>query len=128
MKVLVLNCGSSSVKFKLIETDAALATRDEDRTLASGIVESIGGPAPMRYEAFGRAPVRETAEILEHKVAVERILGLLAGGDAPVASPREIGAVGHRVVHGGERFSQSALIDDEVLTAIEECFALAPLH
>jgi acetate kinase len=128
MKVLVLNCGSSSVKFKLIETDEALASRDEDRTLASGVVESIGGPALMRYEAVGQAPVRETAEILEHKVAVERILGLLAGGDSPVAAQREIGAVGHRVVHGGERFSQSALIDDEVLTAIEECFALAPLH
>jgi acetate kinase len=129
VKVLVLNCGSSSVKFKLIETDEALAARDLDRTLASGIVENIGGPALVRYEVAGRPPFRESAEILEHKIAVERILALLTDGETPVlGNAEEIGAVGHRVVHGGERFKQSALIDDAVLTAIEECFDLAPLH
>jgi acetate kinase len=128
VKVLVLNCGSSSVKFKLIETDEALAAHDQDRTLAQGVVENIGGPALLRYDVEGRAPVRETEEILEHKIAVERVLRLLASGEAPVAAAEEIGAVGHRVVHGGERFKKSALIDDAVLTAIEECFALAPLH
>jgi acetate kinase len=129
VKVLVLNCGSSSVKFKLIETDDALAGREEDRTLAEGAVENIGGPALVRYAVAGRPPVRETAEVLEHKIAVERILGLLQGGEAPVVKGlEEIGAVGHRVVHGGERFQRSALIDEEVLSSIEECFDLAPLH
>ena len=129
MKVLVLNCGSSSVKFKLIETEVAQHAADLDRVLAEGTVESIGGPALVRYEAAGRPPVKETAEVLEHKIAVERILALLGGGEKPVLSrPEDIDAVGHRVVHGGERFKHSVLIDDEVLSGIEDCFDLAPLH
>ena len=77
MKVLVLNCGSSSVKFQLVETDEASSSAGADRALAKGLVENIGGTAILRYEADGRAPVKETAEILEHKIAVERALGFL---------------------------------------------------
>ena len=126
MKVLVLNCGSSSVKFQLIETDGRPAG---ERTLAKGLVENIGGAALVRYEAAGRKPLKETAEILEHKIAVERCLLLLSHGEQAVLSARsEIDAVGHRVVHGGERFRDSALIDEAVLEGIEDCFELAPLH
>jgi acetate kinase len=129
VKVLVLNSGSSSVKFQLIETDAERAARNEDRVLAKGLVENIGGPAIVRYEAEGRRPVRETGEILEHKIAVERCLSLLTREDVGVIRSRsEIETVGHRVVHGGERFKASALIDEDVLEGIEECFDLAPLH
>jgi acetate kinase len=129
VKVLVLNCGSSSVKFQLVETDAVAAGTGDDRTLARGQVENIGGAALLRYEAPGRPSLRESAEIHEHKVAIERILGLLTRPDVGVlGDPREIEAVGHRVVHGGERFKASVLIDDEVLRGIEECFDLAPLH
>jgi acetate kinase len=129
VRVLVLNCGSSSVKFQLVETDAVAAASGGDRTLARGQVENIGGAALLRYEALGRPPLRESAEIHEHKVAIERILGLLTRPDVGVlGDPREIEAVGHRVVHGGERFKASVLIDDEVLRGIEECFDLAPLH
>ena len=129
MKVLVLNCGSSSVKFQLVETDAASAAAGSDRALARGLVENIGGAAILKYEAAGRGPLRETGEILEHKIAVERCLALLTDPAAGVLRERrEIEAVGHRVVHGGERFKTSVLFDDDVLEGIEECFELAPLH
>ncbi len=129
MKVLVLNCGSSSVKFQLVETDEASAASGSDRALARGVVENIGGTALLRYEAEGVPPLRETAEILEHKLAVERILSLLTREGSGVLRDRsEIQAVGHRVVHGGEHFKTSVRIDDAVLRAIEECFDLAPLH
>ena len=129
MKVLVLNCGSSSVKFQLVETDGASSSAGTDRALARGLVENIGGTAILRYEAEGRTAVKETAEILEHKIAVERVLALLAREDTGVIKDRsEIDAVGHRMVHGGEHFKSSVLIDDAVLRAIEECFDIAPLH
>jgi acetate kinase len=129
VKVLVLNCGSSSVKFQLVETDEASSASGRDRAVAKGIVENIGGTAILRYEAEGREAVRETAEILEHKTAVERILALLTReGTGILRSRSEIEAVGHRVVHGGERFSASVQIDDTVLRAIEDCFDIAPLH
>jgi acetate kinase len=129
MKVLVLNCGSSSVKFQLVETDEASSAAGSDRALAKGLVENIGGTAILRYEAEGRTPVKETAEILEHKIAVERVLALLTREETGVLRDRrEIEAVGHRMVHGGEHFKASVLIDDPVLRAIEECFDIAPLH
>jgi acetate kinase len=128
VKVLVLNCGSSSVKFQLLDSHGPDAP-EGNRVLARGLLESIGGPALLRLDIPGREPHRETAEILDHKVAVERALDLLAGGQAPVIRDRrEVEAVGHRVVHGGEKFRSSVRIDDAVLRGIEECFELAPLH
>jgi len=127
MIVLVLNCGSSSVKFQLIRADPRGSA--EDRTLAKGLIENIGGSAVLKYEAEGRKAIKETAEILEHKIAVERSLELLTRPDVGVIRDRrEIEAVGHRVVHGGERFKTSVRIDDDVLDGIEDCFDLAPLH
>lgn len=129
MKVLVLNCGSSSVRFQLVETDPAAAEAGTDRALAKGLVENIGGPALLKYETDGGKTVRESAEILEHKIAVEHVLALLSRADVGVVKDRaEIHAVGHRVVHGGERFKASVLIDDDVVRGIEDCFDLAPLH
>lgn len=129
MKVLVLNCGSSSVKFQLVETDAEQERSGTDRWLARGIIENIGGTAVVKYEASGRKAIKETAEVLEHKIAVERALGLLCHPELGVVKDRsEIMAVGHRVVHGGERFKTSVAIDDDVLDGIEECFSMAPLH
>lgn len=129
MKVLVLNCGSSSVKFQLVETDEASAAKGEDRALAKGLVENIGGTAILRYEADGRPPLKETAEILEHKIAVERVLALLTReGTGVIRDRAEVEAVGHRIVHGAELFRSSVLLDEAVLEAIEECFDIAPLH
>jgi acetate kinase len=129
VKVLVLNCGSSSLKFQLVDTDAASAAGGRDRALARGVVENIGGAASLRYEAEGMRPLREAEEVLEHRVGVERALELLTRPGPGVLKDRsQIDAVGHRVVHGGERFKASVLFDDEVLAGIEECFDLAPLH
>lgn len=129
MKVLVVNCGSSSVKFQLVETDAESARAGTDRALAKGLVENVGETAVLKFEVPGRKAVKETAEILEHKIAVERILAFLTHGENGVLNDRrEIAAVGHRVVHGGERFKASALITEDVLEGIEACFDMAPLH
>jgi acetate kinase len=129
MKVLVLNCGSSSLKFQLVDTTLESAALGEDRLLARGMIESIGGAAVVKCEVPGHPPTKETEEILEHKIAVERALDLLCRKDTGVLRDRkEIEAVGHRVVHGGERFNRSVRIDDEVLRGIEECYDIAPLH
>ncbi len=127
MLILVLNCGSSSLRFQLLDVDPK--AEGADRALAKGLVENIGGPAVLKYEAEGRKPIKESAEILEHKVAVERCVGLLTREDVGVLRDRnQIEAVGHRVVHGGERFKASVRIDDDVLDGIEDCFEMAPLH
>ncbi len=127
MKVFVLNCGSSSLKFQLLEVDPHAPAADH--TLAKGLVDNIGGAAVVKYEADGRKPLKESAEILEHTIAVERCLALLTREGVGVLRDRgEIDAVGHRVVHGGERFKSSVTIDDDVLDGIEDCFELAPLH
>jgi acetate kinase len=122
MKVLVLNCGSSSLKFQLIETDG-------ESVLAKGLVEDHGGTAVLHYEADGQKPVRDAIGKFDMKAAVERALAVMAEGEKSVlAHPGEIGAVGHRVVHGGEKFKTSVRIDENVIEGIEECIALAPLH
>jgi acetate kinase len=129
VKILVLNCGSSSLKFQLVDIDEDLIARNADRAIARGIVENIGGTAILKYEAEGHRPVKETREVLEHKEAVQRVLDALTRGETAILGDiTEIGAVGHRIVHGGERFSASVLIDDQVLAEIEECIDLAPLH
>ena len=129
MKVLVLNCGSSSLKFQLVETDEELAHTGQDRTLAKGLVENIGSTAVIKYEPRGGKVLKETADILEHKIAVERSLALLTDPQSGVIRDRsEIAAVGHRIVHGGEQFKSSVLMDDDVLEGIEACFDMAPLH
>ncbi|HEY0511688.1 MAG TPA: acetate kinase, partial [Thermoanaerobaculia bacterium] len=133
MKVLVLNCGSSSLKFQLIETDGEMAREGRDRTLAKGLVEDAGGTAILHYEAEGKKPVRDAIGAFQHRTAVERALAVMTGnttdaGTGVIPHKGEIGAVGHRVVHGGERFKSSALIDDTVIEGIEANIALAPLH
>src|SRR3954471_23973218 len=129
MKILVLNCGSSSLKVQLIETDDALAREGKDRTLAKGLVEDTGGAGTLHYEAQGKKPVRGGLGAFEHKTAVEKALALLTDGETGVLPHKhEIGAVGHRVVHGGERFKTSVLIDEGVIDGIEANIPLAPLH
>lgn len=129
MKVLVLNCGSSSLKFQLIETDEAMAREGRDRTLAKGLVEDAGGTAVLHVEAEGKKPVRDAIGAFQHRKAVEKALAVLTDPENGVIPHKdEIGAVGHRVVHGGEQFQSSVLIDDKVIEGIEAMIALAPLH
>jgi acetate kinase len=130
MKVLVLNCGSSSVKYQLIETSLAAIERNEDLEIARGAVERIGtGSALHAFQARGRERTTDSGEILEHRDALAHIVRMLTHAERGViGSPSEIHAVGHRVVHGGEKFTQSALATPEAIRAVEDCIPLAPLH
>ncbi|REJ14201.1 MAG: acetate kinase [Paenibacillaceae bacterium] len=123
MKILVINAGSSSIKYQLYNM------KDES-VLASGRVERIGTEsAIVTHEPAGKPGVREVSEILDHVTAVRRVLDLLLHREhGVVASIAEIEAVGHRVVHGGETFKASVLVDDEVKRRIRDLFDLAPLH
>jgi acetate kinase len=131
MNVLVLNCGSSTVKFQVIATDQDRIDRDADHRLARGIVERVGGQALITLQA-GDGPLERHAEPLrDHRAAVDRVLRWLVAADTRiegVASLADLHAVGHRVVHGGERFRASVRIDQAVLDEIAECIELAPLH
>jgi acetate kinase len=131
MNVLVLNCGSSTVKFQVIATDQERIDRDGDQRLARGIVERVGGQALITLQA-GDGPLERHAEPLrDHRAAIDRVLRWLVAGSTHVegiASLADIHAVGHRVVHGGERFRSSVRIDQAVLDEIAECIELAPLH
>lgn len=131
MNVLVLNCGSSSVKFQLITTDLEQIADNSDRRLARGNIERIGGEAIVLLKAAGRDPERSTATLRDTRAAVELIIRWACSEDSGIDEIRSIAdihAVGHRVVHGGERFTQSVVITDEVLRGIEDCIELAPLH
>lgn len=123
MKILVLNCGSSSVKYKLIDTE-------NDTVMAEGGVEKIGLPDGfLKYKlSDGSKAIRELG-LVDHKGAVKAVLDILTDPEVGcIKSYSEIGAVGHRVVHGGEKFSKSVLLTDEVLQQIKDCYDLAPLH
>ncbi|HKA22276.1 MAG TPA: acetate kinase [Blastocatellia bacterium] len=130
MNVLVLNCGSSSVKFQLIATDIDAIARNEDRRLARGVIERVGGEAIITLKPEGRVQQRLTETLRDLRSAVDFILRWATSANAvnEIHSVADIHAVGHRVVHGGERFTQSVLITEEVLRGIEDCIELAPLH
>jgi acetate kinase len=131
MYVLVLNCGSSTVKFQIIETDQDRIDQDADRRLARGVVERIGGQALITLQA-GDGPLERHAEPLrDHRAAIDLIVRWVVGSSSRVDGITTLGdlhAVGHRVVHGGERFRTSVRIDQAVVDGIAECIELAPLH
>ncbi|HET6272296.1 MAG TPA: acetate kinase [Bacteroidota bacterium] len=123
MNILVLNCGSSSVKYELIEVEAR-------RTLARGIVERIGmSGATLSNIRYDGDEIKIAGEIVDHIVAIEYILAvLLSRNHGVIADKSDIHAIGHRVVHGGETFTSSVLITDEVIKGIRSNFEIAPLH
>lgn len=130
INVLVLNSGSSTLRFQIIETDLERIERDDDRRLARGLVERIGGHALLALES-ATGTVHDDAPLRDHRAAVDAVLRWVVSpgsGIDSVGSLADIHAVGHRVVHGGERFRASVAIDAEVVREIEECNALAPLH
>lgn len=123
MKILVLNCGSSSIKYKLFDMES----KD---VLAQGVVEKIGLKGSfLKFPLPNGDKVVLEGEILEHQAGIEYILGVLTSQKyGCISSLSEIDAVGHRVVHGGEEFNSSVFITDEVIKKMEECIELAPLH
>src|SRR5512140_606910 len=130
MNVLVLNAGSATLKFQLIRTDADRIANDTDERLAKGLVERIGGEALLRFEAPGKPAKRSSAPIRDHRAAVDAVLRWLVSEESEtgIRSLADIEAVGHRVAHGGERFTRSALITPDVVRGIEDMIDLAPLH
>jgi acetate kinase len=131
MNVLVLNSGSSTIKFQLIATDLDMIEKNADRRLGRGAIERIGGEAIISLQAEGGAVQRSTASLRDIRAAVDFIARWASSPDSGIQkinSIADVHAIGHRVVHGGERFTQSVLITDEVLRGIEDCIDLAPLH
>jgi acetate kinase len=130
VRILVLNAGSSSLKFQLIDTDGVAIAEARDRRLARGQVERIGGQAIVTLAAAGAPSTKSTAPLRDHAAAVEHIISWLTSADSgvPISSVGEIEAVGHRVVHGGERFTHSTRVDDDVRRELEDLIELAPLH
>ncbi len=123
MLTLVINCGSSSVKYNLIDTT-------EEKNLCRGLVERIGAVTSIvKHEPEGMRHTKSTKSIANHTEALHEIMNYLLDTENKIISSRsDIEAVGHRVVHGGEMFKDSVLIDEDVLKAIEQAFDLAPLH
>ncbi len=123
MKILVINCGSSSLKYQLIDSDT-------ENVLAKGLCERIGiDGSCITYQKAGEDKVKTVTPMPNHTKAVELVIAALTDKTTGViADLSEIGAVGHRVVHGGEKFASSVVITDEVIKAIESCVDLAPLH
>ena len=130
MNVLVLNVGSSTLKFQLIRTDADAIASDADQRLAGGSIERIGGEAIIKARARDAEARVHTAQLRDIRAAIDWVVRWLASpesGDG-IAGISEIDAVGHRVVHGGEEFQHSVLVDDAVLRQVEATIDLAPLH
>ncbi len=123
MKVLVINAGSSSLKYQLLDTD-------NQQVLAKGLCERIGIDGKFTYKAPGKNTIDAVDVAMPtHSEAIQAVLNALVDKDnGVIASMKEIDAVGHRVVHGGETFACSVKIDDKVMAALEECIPLAPLH
>ena len=131
MNILVLNCGSSSVRFQIIATEADLIEKDEDRCLARGHLERIGSQSLVTVQSGGRPKTTAALPLRDHRAALDHILRWIVSGDSAVEGVRSLGdlhAVGHRVVHGGEKLTKAVLIDDEVIEQIEDTIELAPLH
>ena len=122
MNVLVINCGSSSLKYQLIDSDT-------EAVLAKGLCESIGIDGRLVYQKAGNDKEITEASMPTHKEAIQMVLEALTNEKTgAIKSLAEVNAIGHRIVHGGEKFASSAIITDEMIKAVEECNDLAPLH
>ena len=121
MKILVVNCGSSSLKFQLIDSET-------EEVAASGLCERIGLDGALLYKVNGDK-IKQEIDLPDHEVAIKKVLDTLLDKEIGVlTSLDEIGAIGHRMVHGGEKFSSSVIINEEIIKQIETCNDLAPLH
>ena len=122
MNILVINCGSSSLKYQLIDSET-------ENVLAKGLCERIGIDGALTHQPAGKDKLKSTPAMPNHKVAIQLVIDQLTDAEnGVVKSLDEISAVGHRVVHGGEKFTSSCVITDDVIKEIEACNVFAPLH
>lgn len=131
MNILVLNCGSSSLKFQIITTDLELIDKEADEQKAKGIIERIGSQSLITLQAKGRPALKQAAPLRDHRAALDYVARWMVSPEAQIPGIRslaDIHAVGHRVVHGAEKFTRSVVISDDVIDGIEDCIDLAPLH
>jgi acetate kinase len=131
MNVLVVNFGSSSLKLQVISTDLERIKQHKDDRLCQGEVEGIGGEATIKFQGRQGPSQKFTAALGDGAAALDYLVRYIASeksGVPEIKTTSDVQAVGHRVVHGGEQFTESALIDDKVLQGIEDCVDLAPLH
>ncbi len=131
MNILVLNCGSSSLKFQIIETDLDLIDKNADIQKAKGVIERIGSQALITLQATGKPSMKQATPLRDHRAALDYLLRWIVSPEAHIPGIESLGdlhAVGHRVVHGAEKFTRSLIITDEVIRGIEDCIELAPLH
>ncbi len=131
MNILVLNCGSSSLKFQIIETDLDIIEKNADQQKAKGLVERIGGQSLVSFQATGRPAMKAAIALRDHRAALDYVIRWIISSESQVPGIRslaDIHAVGHRVVHGAEKFTKSVVIDEAVIRGIEDCIELAPLH
>ena len=131
MNVLVLNAGSSSLKFQIIATDLEHIKEYKDDRVLRGEIDGIGGVAVIKIRYRTEPAITLTAPLRDMGAALDYLLRYIASdrsGIAEIRNPGDVNAVGHRVVHGGELFKESSLIDDRVLKGIEDCIDLAQLH
>src|SRR5688500_16744351 len=123
MNVLVINCGSSSLKFQLIDTSRAAIKTNDDIRLASGTIERIGSHSLITFtNELTTQTIRDARSLREHRSAIDHVLHWLTGdaGIDTIRSGADVHAVGHRVVHGGEHFAQSQIIDERVIKGISD--------
>ncbi len=122
MKILVINCGSSSIKYQLLDMEG-------EQVLAEGIVEKIGEPSSLLSHRTGKGLIRKEVTARDHREGLRLVIDhLLEKSGGVIKDPSEISAVGHRVVHGGDAFIESTLVDENVIQTIRRCATLAPLH
>jgi acetate kinase len=132
MNVFVLNCGSSSVKFQIINTDLDLFENDADHTVAKGVIEKVGTKeAIVSFQAEGGEPYKNVEPIGDHREAIMRIKAWMDQPTTKIEGVQtwdDLHAIGHRVVHGAQKFTKAVRIDKDVIAMIEQCADLAPLH
>jgi acetate kinase len=131
MNVLILNSGSSTLKFQLIATDLDRIKQNADERLCRGQVERIGGEAIITVETYNGPKQKFTASLLDIAATLDYLVRWITSDRSGITEVRKVAdihAAGHRIVHGGELFTESAVITDEVLKGIEDCIDLAPLH
>jgi acetate kinase len=131
MNILVLNCGSSSLKFQIVQTDLKMIEKDADKLLAKGLIERIGSQALVSLQTTGKPALKCAVPLRDHRVALDHVLKWIISTDAQIPGIQtlaDIHAIGHRIVHGAERFTKSVIITDAVIRGVEDCIDLAPLH